>query len=106
MKWLPASVTVSPKHIRAMQQALFVQAIFVALTACVLDSGHTHWCTLTAVLAHWLGMVMILIRRPASPTNGDLWFSQWGYFPILAATVFFAPFFHMVLGRDSLLEHW
>src|SRR5947209_8559157 len=106
MKWLPVSTAVSPRYTRAMQQALFVQANFFVLTTCVSDGGHSHWCTLTAALAHWLAIVMILIRRSQRPTEGDLWFFRWGYFPILVAAVFLAPYVHEMVGRDSLLERW
>ena len=59
----------------------------------VLDLGeHLQACCLASV-AFWLATILILVRRPRSPTQGDLIYIRWGMLPIVFVS---NPIFMMV----------
>ncbi len=53
--------------------------IALVITALVLDDGTMFRACLAAVIAHWIGMMIIVIRRRTSPTELDVGFVKFGF---------------------------
>jgi multisubunit Na+/H+ antiporter MnhE subunit len=63
------------------------QVILAILAALVLDMGETARGMAAVIIGYWIGAVIILIRRPLSPSKGDLLFVRWGSSLLAAAFV-------------------
>lgn len=66
------STPVSEHHRKPLLEAVILQLLAVGFAAMILDGGKVLHAVLLAVLAHWVVSVIILIRRPTSPTKTDL----------------------------------
>jgi hypothetical protein len=75
------------------------------LTALMLDGGRTFGFFKVAVLGHWVGILMIIGRRPISPTKWDIFFIRWGVLLLLTAAGLIAPLVWAIIG-DSHLSGW
>ena len=64
------------------------QAITGILSAMLLDGGVVLgiWCF--TVLACWMGVVVIAIRRPLTPTRSDILFIEFGFIPLFIFACF------------------
>jgi hypothetical protein len=92
----------SPEVPPAVLTGIGVQAFLFLLTALVLDHGRTNQFCCIGLIAHWLGVLMILGRRPRSPTQGDLWFIRWGAVLLLLAMPWVADLVYALIGKSSL----
>ena len=52
-----------------------------------------------ALIASWLSFGIVLARRPAAPTKGDLVFVEYGFLPIFVAILMVAPLIWHAMGR-------
>src|SRR4030081_2979945 len=91
---------VSPQYTAAFRQALLWQSLFFFFTALMLDHGRANQYVFVAVLAHWLAMVVIVFRRPQSPTRVDLLVCRLGFPLVLAMTVWLAPSVWRYVGNQ------
>ncbi len=64
----------------------FVALVFAAM---LLDGGRTLRGVIMAVAGYWGGAVMILRRRPHSPSTGDVNYISLGFIPIVIGAVAF-----------------
>jgi hypothetical protein len=76
----------SPLYRPAIRFGLLTQAILGLFTALLLDYGEVFNVFKIAFLAHWLGIALIIWRRPVSPTKSDIVFIRWGT-PLLMFTI-------------------
>ena len=60
--------------------ALGQQGICLGIMALILDDGTMFRVCLTAVIAHWVGIALLVIRRRTSPSTLDLGFLKFGFF--------------------------
>jgi hypothetical protein len=58
--------------------AFLTQIAVLALSGMVLDRGYVHTACRYASVGFWLGVVLVLCRRPASPQPSDLAYIRWG----------------------------
>jgi hypothetical protein len=63
------------------------QVILTILACLVLDEGEVAHGMGAILVGYWIGTVIILLRRPFSPTKGDLLFVRWGCSLLAAAVV-------------------
>jgi hypothetical protein len=83
----------SAQYDRAWRIALRFQIPIALVSMLVLDRGRTARVCGVAMLGFWLVAAIVAVRRPWSPTAGDLRFWRWGFLPcfvlalILAAMV-------------------
>ncbi len=63
----------------ALKTSLIVQAVFLILSALMLDMGQAFNLALLGWIAYWAMAAMIVVRRPESPTRADLFAIRWGY---------------------------
>jgi len=69
--------------------ALGQQGICLAIAALILDDGTMFRVCLTAVMAHWVGIALLVIRRRTSPSTLDLGFLKFGFFVCLVVAFAF-----------------
>jgi hypothetical protein len=63
-------------------RALVLQVVLLLIYSQFLDLGqHLQACQYSSV-GFWLGVVLILVRRRATPTPGDLTYIRWGLLPM------------------------
>jgi hypothetical protein len=102
----------STRYWPALRFGILVQAIFGILTALMLDMGESFNAFKIAFLAHWLGILLIIARRPTSPTKTDIVFIRWGTPILLFVTGLLAPYVWNLIGRSELSgwqrlwRHW
>jgi hypothetical protein len=74
---------VSTKYRSAIRDSLCLQAIFVTLGGLALDGGQLGRYTLFVLVPYWIVALLILMRRPDSPTPLDLAVVRFGYLALL-----------------------
>jgi hypothetical protein len=71
--------------------ALAQQGICLGIAALIPDDGTMFRVCLTAVITHWVGTALLVVRRRTSPTVLDLGFLKFGFFfCLLVAFAFLA----------------
>ena len=60
--------------------ALAQQGICLGIMSLILDDGTALRASLAAVVTHWVGISLVLIRRRTSPTALDQGFVKFGFF--------------------------
>ena len=70
---------ISSAYRPAVKTALLQQGIVLVLAALMLDGGLTFNVAVIAVLGYWLGFGVIVVRRPSSPTWGDILLIRYGF---------------------------
>jgi hypothetical protein len=79
--------------------ALFQQGIVFILALLMLDMGQTMCEAVTAIGAYWLAFGIIVVRRPVSPTRGDIFLIRYGFLLVFCFAVAALPFVGRALGR-------
>jgi hypothetical protein len=79
----------------AMELSLAIQAALLLSTSLILDGGRLFRICLIASAAQWACTMLIVLRRPQSPTKPDLLVVGFGVLALMAAAVLIAP----LLGR-------
>jgi hypothetical protein len=74
-------------------------------SALLLDGGRVFGFFKVAFVGHWIAILMIIGRRPMSPTKADILIVRWGVLLLLLATGVIAPFIWSVIG-ESHLNGW
>ena len=72
------------------------------LTALLLDGGRSFSFFGVAFLAHWLGILLIIARRPMAPMRFDLSFIRIGILPLWILTGGIAPLVWKIIGESTL----
>ena len=99
----------SPQYRPSLLCCLAIQFVFFVLTALVLDLEHrTNKLCCIAIVAQWMGVILIMGRRPLSPTWTDLLFIRFGIVPLTFATPWIAHWVWNFIGQStqSGLERW
>jgi hypothetical protein len=78
---------ISPAYDRVIRKTLVAQVIVGVLAALMLDGGTTARVVGVALLAFWLCVIVVIMRRPHEPTRFDLAIVHWGFWPVLAIAV-------------------
>ncbi|MFN0125902.1 MAG: hypothetical protein ACKV19_04355 [Verrucomicrobiales bacterium] len=72
--------------------ALVLQTVVVVLCrVCVLDFGQSAQICGLALIAFWLGTVLVWWRRPMAPTALDILWIRWGYLVVLLVSAVLIP---------------
>lgn len=85
----PTRVLVSPRYQVDVLFTLGAQSFVALLALLLLDGGQMARVVGVAMLAYWISVAGIMLRRPQTPTNIDLATVRWGFWPILVAAVAF-----------------
>ena len=62
---------------------LTVAVIFLLFSSMILDGGQLFQFVGATTLVYCLGILVIICRRPQSPTKADLWLVRFGFFILL-----------------------
>jgi hypothetical protein len=97
---------ISPQYAPALGRAIVLQACLGILTALILDGGRAFSFFGVALLAHWIGILLIIWRRPKTPTELDLSVIRIGILPIIFIECVIAPIVWSAIGESewSVLE--
>lgn len=92
----------SPLYGPAIRFGVIVQSILGILTVLMLDMGQSFAVFKVAFLGHWLGIFLLLARRPGFPTKTDIVFIRWGTPLLMMATGLIAPLVWKGIGKSDL----
>jgi hypothetical protein len=95
----------SPRYWPALKQAISLQMVFGVLTGLMLDMGRSFGFFKVALVGHCLGILLIIGRRPLSPTKWDIFFIRFGVLLLLIFAGLFAPLVWSIIG-ESHLSGW
>ena len=93
------SRSVSSAYWPPTRTSLFQQGIVFILALLMLDMGQTMCEAVTAIGAYWLAFGIIVVRRPGSPTRGDIFLIRYGFLLMFFSAVAALPFVGRALGR-------
>lgn len=82
---------ITPVYVHQIWFSVKQQVVLVVLASLVLDMGQTVRMMAATIIGYWIGVVIILVRRPLSPSKGDLLFVRWGC--CLLAAIFLFVYF-------------
>jgi hypothetical protein len=91
----------SPQYRPALFRCLWLQVALFILTAMVLDMGRLNHLCRYAIVGQWVGIFIVMGRRPLTPTRGDLLFIRWGIVPLLFATPWLADWVWLLIGEST-----
>ena len=89
---------VSDPYTRPLLRALGIQFLLLALASCGLPQEVFLRACSFASVGFWVGVVVVLIRRPRNPTQGDLAFVRWGLLPVGIIGMVAALLYWTVIG--------
>jgi hypothetical protein len=92
-------MTISKDYKRPVVTNAVAQGIVLLLGCMVLDGGFFLAASIIAVAAYWAGFVIVVARRPASPTKGDLIWASAGFAIAFALTFALGPLVLYLRGR-------
>lgn len=96
------SFEISPLYWHALKTAVLLQLFFGALTSLMLDLGRSFGFFQVALLGHWIGILLIITRRPLSATKIDIFFIRWGIVLLLIMARLIAPLVWAIIGESDL----
>jgi hypothetical protein len=96
------SFELSHEYWHALKHAILLQALFGVLTGLMLDGGRSFGFFKVAFVGHWVGILLIIGRRPLAPTKTDILCIRWGTVLLLAVADLGAPLVWSIVGESSL----
>lgn len=94
------SLPISPAYRKPVFQAVALQVVIGLFSLMILDGGTTAQICGIALVAFWGGAVVLIWRRPQSPTQTDLALIRFGYLPLTMLAFFLAHFIWSVRGLE------
>lgn len=73
------TLPLSDRYRDAIRFAVALQVPWAVLLMLVLDGGQMARVGGDAMVGFWVGVAVVLLRRPTSPTAGDLLYVRYGY---------------------------
>lgn len=87
---LTRSLPIAAVYDRAIRGALLTSVAFGVLCALMLDGGLLRYRCAVALAGFWVGVALIVVRRPLAPSRDDLAFVRWGFLLVFALTIVMA----------------
>ncbi|MBU8902309.1 MAG: hypothetical protein KOO69_06185 [Victivallales bacterium] len=75
------------KYKKAIFFSLAYQMVLLLFSAMILDGGQCGQYMLVSMAGFWVSVIVLIIRKPWSPSKKDIFYIKWGFFLIL----FFVP---------------
>lgn len=92
----------SPRYGPAVRVCLGLQILLPVLVGTTLGlPSEVSWLVLFAVVGQWIGNIIIAVRRPLSPTKGDLFFISWGLVPLFLIAPLLADLVWAIIGPSG-----
>jgi len=73
----------APAYREAVKVALALQAPITLVLLLMLDGGYSARIGGYVMAAFWIGVAVIMLRRPLHPTPWDVRYVKWGFAPLL-----------------------
>ena len=86
---MKSNQSIAAGYIQGFIIALIFQAIFLLLGSIALDLGEQLRWTILSIIAYWITALIIVIRRPQSPTRFDLAAIRSGFIVIFLLVIAF-----------------
>jgi len=86
---MKSNQSIAAGYMQGFMIALMYQAIFLLLGSIALDSGEQLRWVILSIIAYWILALIIVIRRPQSPTRFDLAAIRSGFIVIFFLVIFF-----------------
>jgi hypothetical protein len=83
---------ISSRYRKAVFEAVGLQVLIGFLSLLFLDGGDIARICGIVLLGFWGGAVVLLCRRPRTPTRTDIEFIRFGYLLILLGAYFLVPY--------------
>ena len=83
-------IPISDRYRDAIRFAIVLQVPVTLLFASLLDGGHLAKVAGYAMVAFWVGVAVVVSRRPRTPSGSDLAFIRYGYLPLVIVAGIFA----------------
>ncbi len=98
MRRMYRRLRIAPGYDQQIWFSVKQQVVLAILAALVLDLGQTARAMAAVMIGYWIGTVIIVMRRPLSPSKVDLLFVRWGC-SLLAATLVFGSLVRAIFFR-------
>jgi len=101
----PTTRRFSESYRKPIYVSVCIGFFWLALWSLALDGGYCVRLAAYALLSQWIGVVLIMFRRPADPTKLDLQFIKYGIVFLWLYGLAAAPFIRMLaakLGMPSM----
>ncbi len=92
------ALPLSPDYRSAVKVALLLQVLATLFLLMLLDGGTLAKAGGAAMLGFWVGVAVIMLRRPNAPRAMDLLYVRWGYLPMLAVGIALSPYMGVLRG--------
>ena len=83
---------VASEYRGAISIALSLQVVTTLILLTILDGGTLAQIGGCAMAGFWIGVAIVIARRPRAPRALDLAYIRWGYLAMLAIAVIMSPF--------------
>lgn len=100
------SSSISSLYRGPMYDALLQESLGYVACALVEELGEWARFVVAAIVAHCFLMLVIMIRRPATPTRGDLFATRVSFLPLVLLAVLCAPVIWRSIRRHALGDAW
>ena len=88
----------SPAFGNAFAEAIVIQLLVVVFTSILLGGATIAQVCMFALLAYWVGAILIVCRRPRSPTETDIQLIRFGYLPLCGIAFIMSTFIWLIRG--------
>lgn len=85
----------------AIEVSLLIQAFLCVLSLLITDLGQVFQLWAIAMAAYWIGVFLIMTKRPAHPTTLDLFLIRWSFPVVFIMTI---PITTVIWDARGLLE--
>ncbi len=99
------SYQLAPAYWPALKFAVILDGFLLLLTSLILDGGRSFAFYSIAFVAHWMGITVVMWRRPSAPTLLDRVFIRWGVVLLWILMAAIAPLVWSIIG-ESHLSGW
>jgi hypothetical protein len=81
------TLPIAPQFRRAIYESLAIQLFISIFLLLILDGGLLARAGGYAMIGYWIGVVVILMRRPKQPSSIDLLYIRVGFLFLLTAAI-------------------
>jgi len=92
------TLPISPAYREATKVALVLQVFTTLLLLTILDGGTLAKAGGAAMGAFWIGVAVVIFRRPRTPSALDLLYVRWGYLIMLIVGIALSPLMGIFRG--------
>src|SRR4051812_11976459 len=94
------SLPISASYRKPVFEAVVLQVLVGLFSALILDGGTTARICGIALVAFWGGAVVLIWRRPHSPTRRDIELLRFGYLPLVVIAFLLVHFIWTMRGVE------